>query len=63
LSVTRTHFGPTCTFGVDIDLCLGNSSNGLRNAYTVLNNAYELPAGASNTFLTGKNRFDKIHSH
>eukprot|EP01083_Nonionella_stella_P028897 79641_1 len=40
------------------DLCVGCSNGTLKAGYTNLNHTYNLPAGASNTFLTGKHGYD-----
>ena len=48
----RSNFGPG--FGGGCDLCVGYNYD-MKIGYTNLNSTYELPPGALNTFLTGKN--------
>jgi len=52
--------GPS--FGDGFDFCIGYSGDDLRKGHTYLNNTYNIPSGASETFLTDKfgsgQRFD-----
>jgi len=42
------------SFGSGHDLCIGYNGSDLKIGYSSIGNAYKLPNGASNTFLTGK---------
>jgi hypothetical protein len=49
--VANSSYGPS--FGGGNDLGVGHK-NTMKEGYTYLNYTYEIPVGASNTFLTGK---------
>ena len=50
-------YGPR--FGDGVEVCIG-ANHDMKVGYTYLNNTFEIPSGASKTFLTGKTGYDKF---